>query len=81
MPPTMPVAPVAVTAPRIVLVDDTATFRTLLKETLLQRFKLFGPPGIIFFDAAGQEIAGLRVVGFQEATPFLQVLQRVAPGA
>ncbi len=50
-------------------------------KALLQRFKLFGPPGIIFFDAAGQEIAGLRVVGFQEATPFLQVLQRVAPGA
>ncbi|PZR26398.1 MAG: thiol:disulfide interchange protein, partial [Azospira oryzae] len=43
-------------------------------KALLQRFKLFGPPGIIFFDAAGQEIAGLRVVGFQEATPFLQVL-------
>ena len=50
-------------------------------KALLQRFKLFGPPGIIFFDAAGQEIAGLRGVGFQEATPFLQVLQRVAPGA
>ena len=50
-------------------------------KALLQRFKLFGPPGIIFFDAAGQEIAGLRVVGFQEATPFLQVLQRVAPGS
>lgn len=49
-------------------------------KALLQRFKLFGPPGIIFFDAVGQEIAGLRVVGFQEATPFLQVLQRVAPG-
>ncbi len=50
-------------------------------KALLQRYKLFGPPGIIFFDATGQEIAGLRVVGFQEATPFLQVLQRVAPGA
>jgi len=33
----MPVAPVA-PAPRIVLVDDTATFRALLKETLVQRF-------------------------------------------
>lgn len=35
----MPVAPVAVSAPRIVLVDDTATFRALLKETLQQRFQ------------------------------------------
>ena len=50
-------------------------------KALLARFSLYGPPGIIFFDATGQEIAGLRVVGFQEATPFLQVLQRVAPGA
>lgn len=50
-------------------------------KALLQRFKLFGPPGIIFFDAAGREIPGLRVVGFQAAGPFLQVLQRAAPGA
>lgn len=45
-------------------------------QALLQRFKLFGPPGIIFFDAAGQEISGLRVVGFMEAAPFAALLQQ-----
>jgi len=35
----MTAAPFAGSAPRIVLVDDTATFRSLLKETLLQRFR------------------------------------------
>lgn len=42
---------------------------------LLKRFKLFGPPGIIFFDAQGQERAGLRVIGFQDAQRFLSSLQ------
>jgi thiol:disulfide interchange protein DsbD len=39
---------------------------------LLQRFRLFGPPGIIFFDAAGKEIAGVRVIGYQNADLFLR---------
>ena len=43
---------------------------------LLKRFGLFGPPGIIFFDAAGAERKGLRVVGFMKAEPFATVLER-----
>jgi thiol:disulfide interchange protein DsbD len=42
-------------------------------KALLQRFGLFGPPGIIFF-AGGREIPGLRVVGYQPAESFLGVL-------
>ena len=45
-------------------------------KALLKRFNLFGPPGIIFFDRAGKEISGLRVVGFQNAEAFLQTLGR-----
>jgi thiol:disulfide interchange protein DsbD len=45
-------------------------------KALLQRFKLFGPPGIIFFDRAGREVAGLRVIGYQNAQAFLDVLDR-----
>lgn len=48
-------------------------------KALLQRFNLFGPPGIIFFDAAGREVPGLRVVGFQDAERFLGSLGKV-PG-
>ena len=41
---------------------------------LLKRFSLFGPPGIIFFDASGREIAGLRVIGYQPPERFLRTL-------
>jgi thioredoxin:protein disulfide reductase len=43
---------------------------------LLKRFRLFGPPGIIFFDRAGREIDGLRVIGFQPAAEFAAELDR-----
>ena len=42
---------------------------------LLKRFRLFGPPGTIFFDAGGQEIGAARLVGYQGSTRFLQTLQ------
>ena len=45
-------------------------------KALLKRFGLFGPPGIIFFDDKGREIAGLRVVGFMPAEKFSAVLDR-----
>jgi len=44
-------------------------------KALLKRFSLFGPPGIIFFDAAGTERKNLRVVGFQDAETFGKVLE------
>ena len=46
-------------------------------QALLRRFRLFGPPGIVFFDREGREIEGLRVVGFQPAERFAAVLDRV----
>ncbi|KXU95841.1 thiol:disulfide interchange protein [Caballeronia megalochromosomata] len=46
-------------------------------QALLKRFKLFGPPGIIFFDAQGNEVA--RVVGYESADTFLKSLDKVGP--
>ncbi len=43
-------------------------------KELLARFKLFGPPGIIFFDSKGEEIGKVRVIGFQKAEEFLRSL-------
>jgi len=43
-------------------------------RALLKRFGLFGPPGTIFFDAQGREIAGTRVIGFQSRGRFLETL-------
>ena len=43
-------------------------------KALLRRFRLFGPPGIVFFDSAGREIEGLRVIGYQPPEKFIQTL-------
>jgi thiol:disulfide interchange protein DsbD len=47
-------------------------------KALLQRFGLYGPPGIIFFTAKGQEIPKLRVVGFLDAPRFGTLLRQVS---
>jgi thiol:disulfide interchange protein DsbD len=46
-------------------------------KAMLKRFKLFGPPGIVFFNAQGQEIAEARVIGFQDSSKFLKSLERL----
>ncbi|KMQ77845.1 Cytochrome c-type biogeneis protein DsbD, protein-disulfide reductase [Candidatus Burkholderia pumila] len=46
-------------------------------QALLKRFKFFGPPGIIFFDAQGNEVA--RVVGYESAETFLKSLDKIGP--
>ncbi|MGF6574524.1 thiol:disulfide interchange protein DsbD [Paraburkholderia sp. GAS333] len=45
-------------------------------QTLLKRFGLFGPPGIILFDPAGKEV--LRVVGYESADKFLRSLDKAS---
>jgi thiol-disulfide isomerase/thioredoxin len=42
------------------LLQADVTANNEADKALLKRFKLFGPPGIIFFDAAGAERTGLR---------------------
>ena len=51
------------------------TRNTAADQALLKRFRLFGPPGIVFFDAKGAEITGARVVGFQNVETFLATLR------
>jgi len=46
-------------------------------KAMLQRFTLFGPPGIIMFNAAGQEIPDARVIGFQDREKFLRSLEKL----
>ncbi len=58
----------------MVLLQVDVTANSAADQALLKRFRLFGPPGIIFFDAAGREIPGLRVIGFQPADRFLETL-------
>jgi thiol:disulfide interchange protein DsbD len=56
------------------LLQADVTANTAEHIALLKRFRLFGPPGIIFFDAGGREIEGLRVVGYQPPDKFAAVL-------
>jgi thiol:disulfide interchange protein DsbD len=56
------------------LLKADVTANSLADRELLKRFRLFGPPGIVFFDASGREIPGLRVIGFQGADRFLETL-------
>ena len=46
-------------------------------RALLARFRLFGPPGIVFFDPSGHELP-FRVIGYQPADQFLASLKRTA---
>ncbi|MNP36887.1 Thiol:disulfide interchange protein DsbD precursor [compost metagenome] len=46
------------------------------QRALLDRYKLFGPPAILFFDGKGNELADLRVVGEVDAKAFAARLQQ-----
>uniref|UniRef100_UPI003F49A56B protein-disulfide reductase DsbD n=1 Tax=Cupriavidus taiwanensis TaxID=164546 RepID=UPI003F49A56B len=59
----------------VVLLQADVTRNDADDRALLRRFGLFGPPGIIFFDADGRE-SPVRVIGFQPANRFLDSLTR-----
>jgi thiol:disulfide interchange protein DsbD len=46
-------------------------------KAMLKRFNLFGPPGIILFNAKGAEIADSRVIGYQDTEKFLRSLAKL----
>ncbi len=56
----------------VVLLQADVTANSEADKALLKRFGLFGPPGILFFDAQGKELTDLRVTGFQDAPQFLR---------
>jgi len=59
---------------QMVLLQVDVTKNSPEDQQLLKRYRLFGPPGIIFFDKGGREIPGLRVIGYQPADKFLHSL-------
>jgi thiol:disulfide interchange protein DsbD len=60
-----------------VLLQVDVTANDAADKAMLKRFGLFGPPGIIFFDRTGNEIADSRVIGYQNAGKFLGSLQKL----
>lgn len=62
---------------RFVLLKADVTATNDDDKALLARFRLFGPPGTIFFDQQGAERAE-RLIGFEEAGLFATRLERMA---
>jgi thiol:disulfide interchange protein DsbD len=62
---------------QIKLLQVDVTANNVADRALLKRFRLFGPPGIIFFSPGGAERRDIRVVGFQDASRFAATLDRV----
>lgn len=61
----------------MLLVQADVTANNAEDRALLKRFRLFGPPGIMFFAPGGKELPDARVVGFQDAKRFTESLDRV----
>lgn len=61
---------------KALLLQADVTANSNEDKALLARFKLFGPPGIVFFDAQGRELPQ-RVIGFQNAERFGKSLDSV----
>ena len=61
----------------VVLLEIDVTDGTPDDTDLLKRFKLFGPPGILFIDRQGNDISDIKVIGFLNKNDFLTVLNAV----
>ncbi|MDC7707548.1 protein-disulfide reductase DsbD [Vogesella indigofera] len=63
---------------KVVLLKADVTANLPAHQALLQRFSLYGPPGMIFFDRHGKEQQ--RLIGYSPADEFLPLLQRQQSG-
>jgi thiol:disulfide interchange protein DsbD len=54
----------------VLLLKADVTANTDADKALLKRFSLFGPPGLIFWNAAGVQ-SGYKVIGFEKPDKFL----------
>jgi len=54
----------------VVLLKADVTANNEADKALLKRFKLFGPPGLIFWNSAGAQ-SDYKVIGFEKAEKFL----------
>ncbi|MBI1283178.1 MAG: protein-disulfide reductase DsbD [Thiobacillus sp.] len=54
----------------VLLLKADVTANTEADKALLKRFSLFGPPGLIFWNAAGEQ-SGYKVIGFEKPDKFL----------
>jgi len=61
----------------VVLLQVDVTDHNQDQLALLNRFKLFGPPGMVFFNKSGQEVAPLKTIGYQDAETLLKTIEKL----
>jgi thiol:disulfide interchange protein DsbD len=64
---------------RFVLLKADVTANDADDQALMRHFGIIGPPAILYFDTAGQELENYRLVGFKPADAFVEHLRRAAP--
>lgn len=66
----------ALSGHRLVQIDMTDN--TPEQQALLDQLGLFGPPAILFYNRAGEELSGQRILGEMDKEAFLRHLQQTA---
>jgi thiol:disulfide interchange protein DsbD len=64
---------------RFVLLKADVTSNDADDQALMKHFGIIGPPAILYFDTAGEELKNYRLVGFKPADAFVEHLRRAAP--
>jgi thiol:disulfide interchange protein DsbD len=57
------------------LLKADVTANNLNDKALMKEFNIFGPPAILFFDNAGNEVRQIRTIGFKNPKEFKKILQ------
>jgi thioredoxin:protein disulfide reductase len=61
---------------QMLLIQADVTANDTDDKALLKKYGLFGPPGILFFNASGNEMRNQRIIGFQSAQKFLENIKK-----
>ena len=60
---------------KYILLKADVTDNNLNDKALMKEFNIFGPPAILFFDNAGNEVRQIRTIGFKNPKEFKKILQ------
>ncbi|MDC1100965.1 protein-disulfide reductase DsbD [Methylophilaceae bacterium] len=58
-----------------ILLKADVTGNNVKDKALMKEFNIFGPPAILFFDNAGNEVRKIRTIGFKNPKEFKKILQ------
>ena len=58
-----------------ILLKADVTGNNANDKALMKEFNIFGPPAILFFDNAGNEVRQIRTIGFKNSKEFKKILQ------